>query len=182
MNHLDLPALAEYWLGNLADDAVEEHLLACAECTARLEWVARMAKGVTEVVRRGNLAWMLTPEFVARLTNDGLRIRTYAPPLNGGVQCTVTPQDELLMARLRADLSQTPRLDLLVTGGEGELRYRVEDLAFKPSADAEIVLSQPMEFARSVKQDVMKVQLVSVEPGGERVLGEYTFNHSLPPE
>ena len=56
MNHLDLPTLAEYWLGNLADDAVEEHLLACAECTARLEWVARLAKGVTEVVRRGNLA------------------------------------------------------------------------------------------------------------------------------
>ena len=58
----------------------------------------------------------------------------------------------------------------------------MEDLAFKPSADAEIVLSQPMEFARAVKQDVMKVQLVSVEPGGERVLGEYTFNHSLPAE
>jgi hypothetical protein len=180
MNHLDLPTLAEYWLGNVTDDAAEEHLLACGECAARLEWVARLVKGVTEVVRQGNLAWMLTPEFLARLTNEGLRVRTYAPPLNGGVQCTVTPQDDLLTARLRADLSEASRLDLLVTDGQGELRYRVEDVAFKPSA--EIVLNQPMEFARAVKKDVMKVKLVSVEPDGERVLGEYTFNHSLPAE
>jgi hypothetical protein len=180
MSHLDLPTLADYWLGNDTDDAVEEHLLTCTDCSTQLEWVARLAKGVTEVARRGNLAWILTPEFLARLAGDGLRVRTYAPPLNGGVQCTVTLQDDLLMGRLRADLSQVPRLDLLVTGGEGELRYRVEDVAFRPSADAEIVLNQPLEFARAVKKDVMKVKLVSVGPDGERVLGEYTFNHSMP--
>lgn len=180
MNHLNLVTLAEYWLGNAEDDALEEHLLACVECSAQLEWIARFAKGVTEVARRGNLAWIATPEFISRVAADGLRVRTYAPELNGGVQCTITPNDDLLMGRLQADLSNVPRLDMIFTDGAGELRFHLEDVAFRPSHEGEVVLNQPVDFARSVAKDSLKVKLVSVEPAGDRVIGEYTFNHSLP--
>ena len=182
MSHPDIQTLTEYWLGNVSDDALEEHLLDCAACSEQLGWVARLAKGIEAVVRGGNLAWIMTPEFLERLVAEGLRVRTYTPPLNGSVNCTVTPQDDLLMGRLRADLSDVARLDVVLTGGEGELRARLEDVAFCPSADGELVFNEPLDHARHTHKDVLKVRFVSVDAGRERVLGEYTFNHSVPAE
>lgn len=182
MNHLELTALADYWLGQPVDDAFEEHLLGCGECSAKLDWLARLAKGVAAVARGGDLAWVLTPEFLARLASEGLRVRTYAPPPGGGVQCTITSRDDLLMGRLRADLSQVPRLDVVFTGGEGELRTRLEDVPFRPDANGEIVLNQPVSSIRAVDRDVLHVRLISVEPAGERLVAEYTFHHSASPE
>jgi hypothetical protein len=180
LNHLNLVTLAEYWLGNAQDNALEEHLLSCSECSAELEWIARVAKGITAVARRGNLGWVATPEFLARLIHEGLRVRSYAPPITGGVQCTVTPEDDLLMGCLRADLSKVPRLDIILTGGAGEPRGRLEDVPFRAMPEAELVLNEPVDRARATVKDVLKVQLVSVEPTGDRVIGEYTFNHSVP--
>lgn len=181
MSHPDLQSLAEYWLGNTEDDALEEHLLSCDQCSERLTWIVRLGKGITEVARRGNLAWIATPEFLARVASEGLRVRSYAPPAGGGVQCTVKRNDDLLMGRLAADLSQVRRLDIQFTGPEG-LRLYLEDVAFRPSAAGEVVMNQPMDFARSVDADTLNVKLISVEQGDPRVIAEYTFHHSRTPE
>lgn len=178
MNHPDFLTWADYWLGESDDDAIEEHLLACGECARTLEWVARFAKGVRAVVQRGNLGWVLTPAFLARLEAEGLRVRTYLPLNGGGVECTITRQDDLLMGRLRADLRKIERLDIVLRAGDGTLRDRLENVAFPATADAELVLNQPVDEARAMGKDTLVVQLVAVERGGERVVGEYTFNHS----
>lgn len=177
MTHPDPTALADYWLTQRDEDAVELHLFECAQCTEALEWIARFAKGVQEVVRRGNLGVVLTPEFLARLAQEGLRVRTYAPPANGAVQCTVTSADDLLMGRLKTDLSSVSRLDLLVCGANDELLVRLEDLPFRPTAASEVVLNQPMDWARASGPAVRVMKLVGVENGADRQLAQYTFNH-----
>ncbi len=177
MTHLDPAALADYWLGQGDDDAVEQHLFGCAQCTESLDWVVRFAKGVQEVVRRGNLGVVFTPEFLTRLAEEGLRVRTYAPPANGSVQCTVTKADDLLMGRLQADLSAVSRLDVLVCGRGGEVFARLEDIPFRAEATSEVVLNQPMDWARAAGPDVRVMKLVAVEQGADRQLAEYTFNH-----
>jgi hypothetical protein len=178
VDHVDDAALVDYWLSQGDDDAVEQHLLACAQCTGRLEWVARFTRGVQEVVRRGNLGIVLTSEFLARLSQEGLRVRTYAPPAGGGVLCTVTRADDLLMGRLQTDLSSVSRLDVLLLGAAGELRARLEDIPFRPNAAAEVVLNQPIDVARATGADLMVMKLVAVENGADRLLSEYTFNHT----
>ncbi len=177
MNHLDFLTLADYWLSDEETPSIEEHLFSCSECNDRLEWVARMAKGVRSVVQGGDLAWILTPDFLARLGEEGLRVRTYAPTKGGEVQCTVTRNDDLLMGRLRSDLTGVSRLDALLIGRDGNLRMRLEDLAFLPQANSELVFNQPMTPARAMDTDQLVIRLVSVEPSGERTVGEFTFNH-----
>lgn len=177
MNHLESAALVEYWLSQGDDDAVEQHLMACEQCSQSLEWVARFTKGVQEVVRRGNLGFVLTPELMARLTAEGLRVRSYVPPSGGGVQCTVTQQDDLLIGRLQTNLLEVQRLDILLCGGGGELRARLEDIPFRAKAAGEIVLNQPLDAARASGHDVMVMKLVAVENGADRPVAEYTFNH-----
>ena len=43
---------------------------------------------------------VVSDSFVKRVAEEGLRIREYAPPAGGGVQCTVTAEDDFLIARL----------------------------------------------------------------------------------
>jgi hypothetical protein len=178
MNHPDFLQLADYWVTEAEDDDIEEHLFECAECTEALAWVAQFAKGVREVVRRGNLGVVLTPEFVERLMQDGVRVRTYAPPSGGAVQCTVTSQDDLLMGRLRADLSSAARVDALLCDVSGKLRLRIQDLPFRPEAHSELVMNQPIDAARQLGEDVLVMKLVDSSGGSDRLLAEYRFEHS----
>ena len=176
MTHLDFLTLADYWIGEDRESPIEEHLFACAECSEKLEWIARISEGIRSIVKRGDLAWVMTPEFLARLTQEGLRVRSYLPENGGAVQCTVTSEDDLLLGRLRSDLSGVSRLDALLFGREG-LRMRLEDLAFRPRHDSELVFNQPITAARAMDTDHLVVRLVAVEPDGERIVGEFTFNH-----
>ena len=178
MTHLDLLTLADYWIAEDKESPIEEHLFACAECSQKLEWIVRMARGIRSVVQRGDLAWIMTPEFLARLTEEGIRVRSYAPENGGSVQCTVTRNDDLLLGRLRTDLSGASRVDALLIGKDGGLRMRLENLAFRPQRDAELVFNQPMTPARTMDTDQLVIRLVSVEAGDDRTVGEFTFNHS----
>jgi len=120
---------------------------------------------------------VLTTEFLERLSREGLRVRAYAPPAGGGVRCTVTKADDLLMGRLQADFSSASRVDVLVCGRADELLARLEDVPFRPQAASEIVLNQPMNWARASGPDVRVMKLVAVENGADRQLAEYTFDH-----
>jgi hypothetical protein len=178
MTHLDFLTLADYWIADDEAPAVEEHLFQCPECSQTLDWVARMAKGIRSVVREGDLSWILTPEFLARLTEEGLRVRSYAPPNGGEVRCTVTRQDDLLMGRLRSDLSQVTRLDAILCSADGAVRMRLEDVAFRPSNDGELVFNQPLSQARAMGDDTLVIKLFAVDAASERPVGEFTFKHS----
>lgn len=182
VTHPELELLVEYWLGQGDDDAVEQHLFSCEHCAESLEWVARFTRGVQDVVRRGNLSVVLTPEFLARLSLEGLRVRSYAPPQGGGVECTVTPQDDLLMSRLRADLTGASRVDAVLCDANGALQARLEDILFRPAAGSEIVFNYPLDVARRSGRHVLVMKLVAVENGADRPLAEYTFDHFPTPQ
>ena len=53
-NPIDAAVLADYWLAALAnseEEAVEEHLLACDRCGARLRQVIAHAEGIRKLAR-----------------------------------------------------------------------------------------------------------------------------------
>ena len=182
---IDAAVLADYWLAALAgpdEEAVEEHLLDCDECGARLREVIALAEGVRNLAREGSLRMVVSDAFLQRAAEEGLRVREYAPPPGGSVQCTVTAEDDLLIGRLAANLSGAKRVDLCLCDEHGVEQFRLRDIPVHPEASG-IVLQESMTFAKAAPSHTMIMRLVAFdEAGRERLLGEYTFNHtrSLP--
>jgi hypothetical protein len=172
--------LTAYWLGELegpAESGFEEHLFGCDACTDRLHDLAQLGEGVKRMVREGNVSAILTATFVKRLQALGVRVREYRVPAGGSVMCTITPQDDLVLAHLHAPLHNVQRLDVVLHDVSADTRVRIEDVAFDASAD-EVVLLPNATKLRQVTFLTLQVKLLAVDPAQERVIGEYTFNHS----
>ena len=175
-------ALVDYWLEEgepQAADAIEEHLLACDSCSGRLRGLVALGEGVRRLAHDGALEMVVTPSFLAKATQEGLRTREYRVAPGGRVDCTVTPQDDLLVARLLGDFKGLSRLDV-VEDQEGLPTRRIEDVPFRPQ-DTELIVAQAMPFMRTMQRARLRIRLVSPEPDGERLVGEYTFDHSPTP-
>jgi hypothetical protein len=177
---ISVATLLEYWLGEL-DEAregqLDEHLLGCGHCSANLQSLVDIAGGVRAAVRAGAVRTVITDEFVQRLVARGLRLREYRVPHNGSVYCTVAPHDDLLISRLDAPLAGVERLDVELTGGEAHHVERLRDIPFDAAA-GEVVIAQQMDRIRALPASTARVRLLAVEAGGERVVGEYLFNHT----
>jgi hypothetical protein len=182
---IDAAVLADYWLGALPgreEEAVEEHLLGCDGCGARLREVIALAEGVRQVAREGSLRMVVSDAFLKRAAEEGLRVRQYAPPAGGSVECTVTEEDNLLIGRLAANLSGVKRVDLCICDGQGVEQLRLPDVPVHLGA-SNIIYQESITFAKAMPTSKLIARLVALdEAGGERLLGEYTFNHtrSLP--
>ncbi len=182
---IDAALLADYWLGAVAgseEESVEEHLFDCDECGARLREVIALAEGVRRLAREGSLRMVVSDAFVRRAAEDGLRVRQYAPPAGGGVQCTVTADDDFLVARLAADLSGAKRVDLCICDERGVEQLRLSDIPVRAGSGG-VVYQESITFAKASPTSTMIMRLVAFdEAGAERLAGEYTFNHtrSLP--
>jgi hypothetical protein len=182
---VDAAVLADYWLGMLPEDAespLEEHLLACDACGERLREVMALAEGIRKLAREGSLRMVVSDAFLKRAAQEGLRVREYTPPAGGSVQCTVTAEDDFLIGRLAADLSGARRVDLSICDPEGIEQLRLRDIPVNPSAGG-VILQESITFAKAAPTMKMILRLISHDDSGsERLLGEYTFNHtrSLP--
>jgi hypothetical protein len=180
-NPIDAAVLADYWLAALTgpeEETIEEHLLACDECGARLREVIALGDGIRNVARQGNLLMIVSDAFLRRAAEAGLRIREYAPPRGGSVQCTVSIEDDILVGRLSADLSATKRLDLCICDREGVERLRLRDIPFSPKS-GNVTFQQPMNYAKGAPSETMIARLVSLgDADTEHPLGEYTFIHT----
>ena len=180
--HADLATLVSYWLGEL-DEAreaeIEQHYLGCDECSGRLAEVEALAAGVRRAFASGRAHAVVTAPFVERLQSLGLRLREYHVPRNGSVNCSVAPEDDVLLSHLQAPLQDVTRLDaIVVTPAEaGGGQFRFEDIPFDPAA-GEVVLVPGIERVRALPECREVVRLVAVEAAGDRVIGEYTFNHT----
>src|SRR4051794_21506206 len=108
-------ALLAYWMGeSVAEEAsLEEHLMACARCSARLDSLVRVGQGIRRATRSGNFHGVMSASFVETLRKDGLRVREYRLQPNTRVACTVTPDDDLVVSYLSAPLRDVQRLDLV---------------------------------------------------------------------
>lgn len=184
-NPIDAAVLSDYWTAALAKpeaEAVEEHLFTCDQCGARLWMVIALAEGVRDLAREGSWRMVVSDSFLKRVAQEGLHIREYAPPRGGGVECTVTAEDNFLIARLAANLTEAKRVDLCICDERGAEQLRLRDIPIQRGA-SEVVYQESITFAKAMPTNKIIARLVTFdEAGGERLLGEYTFNHtrSLP--
>lgn len=180
MKHpISIENLLAYWLGETDAEAVEEHLFACAECSARLEEIAALGAGIRAVVREGRVGAVVSAPFVDALKRQGMRLREYRVPAGGSVACTLLADEDGVVSRVEASLAGVTRLDALQrTEAGGEVReWRTEDVPFDAAA-GQMLLLQPSAELRRMPAHVHRLQLVAVEGKAERVVGEYTFMHT----
>lgn len=172
--------LTEYWLGEL-DEAreapVEVHLLGCGHCCAVLQALADLGDGIRALWHAGALRAVVSGAFLDQLAAAGVRLREYRVPLDGSVNCTVAPEDDLVIARMEAPLTGVERVDLVLFNFGPEGRERLRDVAFD-SAAGEVVLAPRTDALRAASALTARVQVVAVARDGERVIGEYTFHHT----
>jgi hypothetical protein len=178
---IDDAVLVDYWLAFLADaeqDAVEEHLFACDECGDRLRQAIDLAEALRGIARSGMLQVVVDEVFVRQAAASGRRVRQYEAGPGQTVHCTVSVDDDLLFARLAADLSGAARVDLSWCDRRGVERRRLSDIPVRGDAGG-IVLQESMAFLKGLPSATMMARLLAVDAGGaERVLGEYTFEHT----
>ena len=153
------------------------HLLACDRCGARLREVIALAEGIRNLAREGSLRLVVSDAFVLRAAEQGLLVRQYAPPPGGGVECTVTAEDDILIARLAANLSGAKRVDLscAMSAASNSAGCRI----FHCRRREQRVYQESITFAKAMPTGTLIARLVTFdEAGSERLLGEYTFNHT----
>jgi len=181
--HPSWDEMVDYWLGDTdpaATDAIDEHLLHCDACGALFDEVVALSRGVREAFARGLVQTAVSPAFVDRLKAAGVRVREYRVPRNGSVECSVAPQDEVLVARVQAPLDGVARVDALLTMSlQPGKTQRLRDVPFDAAA-GEVLLASRIAEVRHLPAHDYAVRLLAVGPGGERELGRYAFHHQAP--
>src|SRR5262249_40221553 len=148
---IDSAVLMEYWLATLsssAEEAVEQHLMTCDECGDRLREVIALAEGLRTLARSGSLQVVISEQFLDHVSRRGLRVRESAPPRGGGVQCTVAADDDLLVARLAADLTTASRVDLSWCDPGGMELQRMADIPIRADAGG-VICQQSITWAKA---------------------------------
>ena len=180
-NPIDAAVLADYWLVALAhpeEEAIEEHLFMCDTCGVRLRQIIALAEGVRMIAREGSLRMVVSDSLLQRAAEEGLRVRQYTLAAGGDVHCTVTAEDDFLVARLAANLTGARRIDLCLCDELGAEQVRLPDIPVSSGA-GEIIYQESITLAKQLPTMRMIVRLVTFdEAGGERLLGEYTFHHT----
>jgi hypothetical protein len=173
--------LMDYWLAALppADEpAVEEHLMTCDACGDRLRDAMALAEGLRALARSGTLQVVISDRFVTHAIETGVRVREYAAQIGDSIQCTVSADDDLLVARLAADLSTASRVDLSWCDSGGVERQRLADIPVRADAGT-VICQQSITWAKASPSATMIARLLAVDDtGGERVLGQYAFHHT----
>jgi hypothetical protein len=179
--HLPVDALLAWWLhddASAADaDAVEEHLMQCDACGETLDELVALGDGVRAAFRAGAVSAVTTAAFVDRLAARGLRVREYRPPPNGSVECSVAPDDDLLVSHLAAPLAGVERVDAVaVSSLEPGVEHRLEDVPFDAKT-GEVLWLPRIAQVKTLPAHTLNVTLLAVAPGGARELGRYAFHH-----
>ena len=179
---LELLTLVDYWFGDLPSpdaERAEEHLFECDDCGGRLRALVDLGDGVRRLAHEGAVQMIVTPSFLETASRAGLRTREYVVPPGGRVACTVTAQDDLLISRMRADFTGVSNLDVRLRV-EGQPEVWIKDVPVSPDAQ-ELIMAQAMPAARALGRTVLHFSLVAREGLSERVLGDYTFDHTPTP-
>lgn len=175
---LDWDTLLAYWLGELESDIeaqTEAHYLGCPICSQRLAQLTVLGREVRELTRLSGVEFVISDPFARRLKADGMNVREYRVPANGSVNCTVTADDDFVVARLEAPLEGVTRVDMVYLDSDGNSELRKEDIPF--AADG-VLFATRIEALRSLPEITLRLRLLAVDTDTERTLGEYTFNHT----
>ena len=172
-------ALVAYWLGELDDASearIDEHVLGCAACGERLAGIVALADGIRAASRRGMVRIFVTDAFVRSAVEHGTRVREYRVPRNGSVNCSVAPEDELLVSRLQAPLADVQRVDVISYLDDAQTDV-FRDVPFD-ARSGEVVVAPKLAHLRTMPSHRRRFRLLAIDGNGERVIGDYTFNHT----
>ncbi len=179
---LALDTLVAYRLGELAPDQeerVEAHYFECETCAARLRFVESLAREVTALVREGRVSAGVTSAFVTRAAERGITLRRYDVEIGASVQCTVAPQDDLVITHLGVPLPPGTPVDVeteVEPEGSGAVtRFVTADL----TVDAEsggVLLAQSSESLRAYPKSRVVLRVRARESG--ELFGPYTLHHT----
>ena len=179
-NHLLLNVLLDYWFRDsdaAATDAVDEHLMQCDTCGAALDELIALGDGVRDAFRAGAVATIVSGIFTQQLAEQGLRLREYRLRHNGSVNCTVAPDDDVLVSHIEAPLQGVDQLDAVMQlSTEPGVQHRLHDIPFDAQR-GEVHYLPKLAQVREMPAHTMLLTLLAVGPGGTRELGRYTFNH-----
>jgi len=179
-DHPSIDGLLDYWLHDsdaAATEAIDEHLMQCEPCGRALDELVALGDGVRAAFRSGAVSAMASDAFLKRVVGRGVQVREYRLPRNGSVNCTVAPEDELLVAHLETPLRGVERLDAVVTlSFEPDVEHRLQDVPFDAQA-GEVLWLPKFDLVRNAPAHTAEVTLLSVDAGGARELGRYTFRH-----
>lgn len=176
--HLTPEALLDYWFGDAdaaATGAADEHLMACDRCGEALDALAALGAAVRDALRAGDVAVVTGGLFVQRLGDSGARLREYRVAPGGSVNCTVAPDDDVLVTRLSAALQGVQRLDLHHASDDGAAGV-LQDIPFD-AATGEVVVVNKVAAVRLQGPHTLRITLQAVDAAGPRDLGDYTFHH-----
>ena len=179
--HLPVDVLLDYWLDDGASaaavDAVDEHLMQCDACGEALDELVALGDGVRAAFRAGAVSAVTTSAFVDRLAGQGVRVRAYRLPLNGSVECSVAPDDDLLVSHLEAPLGGVARLDAVAESTlDPGVEHRLEDVPFDARSGEVLYLPKVAEV-KTLPAHTLRVRLLAIEAGGEREIACYAFHH-----
>lgn len=175
--------LLDYWARGRADDEetarVEEHLFACADCSARLNDLAALWSGLAALARHGRVSGIVSRAVLNRLQRDGVHVRMYALWPGETVPCGVFPGDDLVVIALRADFSGADTVTLSVTGPADSSIARFDEVP-APGPGGEVFWVMPAAVVRAMPS--MRLQLTLASAGAARAeLGRYVLEHLASP-
>ena len=182
---LDAAVLADYWLGILPapdEETVEEHLFDCDFCGDRLRETIALAEGLRRLASSGALRMTVSRSFISRAIETGAHVRQYYPSPGDTVECTVTAEDDFLIAHLAADLSGVARLDLSLSDTAGNELYRLSDIPIATDTSS-VIYHESMTFAKGAASKSLVIRLIPHDASGrEQAPHQYIFQHtrSLP--
>jgi hypothetical protein len=172
--------IADYWAGGLAAESLErfeDHVFSCSACARRAGEGEALAGAVRALVRGGRFDAVVTDAVLNRLARDGVRVRSYSLDPGVTVACAVFPDDELVVTRLRADMSGVDAVDVVMTLGGGDEVNRMSAVPIQPGrGEVLYVLS-----AAALQQRPSSTVRLTMTTAGEasRTIGEYVLEHTF---
>ena len=172
--------VVDYWAGDLDrsdEDRIEEHVFTCADCARELAAAEALARGIAAVARQGRLHSVVTDAILNRLAADGVRVRMYTLEGAGIVPCAVWSDDDLVVARIRANLADVDSVTIVTRQASGDEISRLSDVAVRPG-QREILNAFSATHLRKLPPTRVQVTVTAQIGSGERTIAEYSLEHA----
>jgi hypothetical protein len=165
--------LAALWSGELLPeiaDEVEQHLFSCDGCAAMSDRLGRLVEGLREM-----LPPVISHALRDRLIAKGTRVKVTIVDVGVDTHARFTPEIDLLIHVLRADLSRAERVDVELVDPEGTPHVELIHVPFDPRA-GEVLICCQRHYEHFPFEPRFRVH---VYEGGSRTrVGDYFVQHA----